>query len=124
VTGEETLDRAVAKDEPLRRKACSHLLEGGVAIWSKRRHHDFMMGLDPIRASVTAERFGAWIALFTLKLAPTADAGSTHPETSRNFAMARARPYNSQNANPKIDRQRSRHACRPPSGTQSESLRA
>jgi hypothetical protein len=103
VAREETLDRAEAEDEALLRQACANLLDRGVPTWSKRRHHRFMMGLDPIRAPVAAQRLGAWIALIAVPLAPTADAGSAHPKTVGSLAMRRARRHSPQNPNPKID---------------------
>ena len=91
---------------------------------SERRHHGLMMGLDPIRTPVAAKPPGTWVAVLTLALAPPADAGGADPKTIGRLAMRRACRYSPQNMNPKINRKRSRHACRPPSGRQFESHRA
>jgi hypothetical protein len=123
VTGEEALDHAETEDETLRCQARANLLDGGVPAWSKRRHHRLMMGLDPVRAPVAAKPPGARITLLTLQLAPAADAGGAYAKPSGSLAMRRACSHSPQNTKPKIDRKRSRHVCRPPSGRQSESLR-
>ena len=118
---EEALERAEAEGETLLRQARADFFDRGVATRAKRRHHCFMMRLDPIRTSVAAKPPGKSIALFALPLAPAADAGRTHAKTLGSLAMRRTRRDCAQNTNSKIHRQRSRHVCRPPSGRQSES---
>ena len=66
MSGEEALDRAEAEKEALLRKVRANLLDGDVLAWSERCHHHVMMDLDPVRAPVAAQRFGARITLITL----------------------------------------------------------
>ncbi len=122
VPGEEALDRAEAEGKTLPRQARANFFDRGVPAWAERRHHCFMVRLDPIRTPIATKPPGPRIALIALTLAPAAHAGRAHAETLGRLAMRSTSRHSSQNPNPKIDRQRSRHACRPPSGRQCESL--
>lgn len=81
VAREEALDHAEAEDEPLLRQARTDLLDSGVLVWSKRRHHRLVVCLDPIRVPVATKPSGTWITLFTLPFAPATDACGAHPKT-------------------------------------------
>lgn len=122
VTHEKALDRAKAEGETPLRQACAHLFDGGVPVWAERCHYGVMVRLDPIRTPVPAKPPGTRVALLALKLAPAADARGAHAKPLGGLAMRRASRHNAKNSNPKINRKSSRHACRPPSGRQCESL--
>jgi len=124
VAREEALDRAEAEDEALLRQARADFLDRGVPAWAERGHHRIVVRLDLARTPVAAKPPGARIALFTLPLAPAADARRAHSKTFGGLAMRRACRHSPQNPNPKIDRQRSRHPLPASSGRQSDSLRA
>jgi hypothetical protein len=72
--------------------------------------------------TVAAKWTRSRIALFALQTAPTADGGWTDTKSGGRLAVACASSHRSQNPNPKINRQRLRHARRPPlPGRQCES---
>jgi hypothetical protein len=63
VSNEEALDRAEAEDQAARREAAAHLLDGGVLLWSKRRHDGCVVRVDASRPPVSSQRLGADVAL-------------------------------------------------------------
>lgn len=121
---EEALDRAEAEGQTLLRQARANFFDRGVPTRAERRHHGLMVRLDPIRAPVPAKEPGARIALIAFPFAPAADTGRAHTKSIGRLTMRRPRRDGAQNSHAKIDRQRSRHVRRPPSGRQHESLPA
>lgn len=121
---EEALDRAEAESQTLLGQARANLFDRGVPTGVERRHRGGLVRLDPIRAPVAAKRPGAGITQRVFPFAPAADADRAHTEPIGRLAMRRTRRNGAQNSNAKIDRQRSRHVRRPPSGRQSESIPA
>ena len=103
----------IVRSEALRRRALSF----------EKAKDRRAMRFDPPGSPVAAQRLRLRIALFTPKLARAADAGRAHAEPLAGLAMRQAARDGGKDTHPKIDRQRSRHACRTPSGRQSQSDR-
>jgi len=114
VPREETLDGPEAKGEALTGERMTHLLDSGVLGGTERRQNDIMMRFDATGAAVAAQGFGARLAFFPLPLPPAADARRADPKAFASFAMCCPGLNSGQDTDPEIERQRFRHACRPP----------
>lgn len=97
------------------------LLQRDVRLGLVERHHQIAVSFDHTRALIAAHRPRACVALLALQHPPAAHAGRADPETLTGLTMAQPRGDCRQHANSEIQRERCRHACRPPPGRHSES---
>jgi len=70
--------------------------------------------LNAPRSAVAAQWPQPRLTLFARQTTPATDTRCAHPETLTGFSMRGTCLNRSQNTNPQIQRQRSRHVCRPP----------
>jgi hypothetical protein len=80
MTREETLDRAKTEEQALFSKAVPNLFNGGVLVRTQGFEDGVHVRIDPGRAPISAQGTRPGIAVFTLTLASSADAGGAHLE--------------------------------------------
>ena len=118
---EEPADGAVAEDEPDASQPAPQFLQGDVRHLGQQCQDRRLVRLDAAGSAIPAKRPGPGIAVLALQRPPATDARRADPEPLPGLTVRQARRDRRNNPYPKINRQRFRHACRPPPGKQCES---
>ena len=111
---EEALEGAEAKGETLPGQLMTHLLDGGIPGGTQGCQNGIMVRFDAAGAAVTTQGLRARLTFFPFPLPPAADARRADPEALACFAMRCASLHGGDDTCPEIERQRLRHAYRPP----------
>jgi hypothetical protein len=114
VATEEAPQRAEAGADTMPGERRPQFLDRLVAGRLDETQDERRVALDHLRTAVAAERLRPRRPRLARPLAPAADARRADPEARGRRAVRQTRRHRRQHPNPQIDRQRFRHARRPP----------